>query len=92
MWLCWVQAALGVQVLDDATGDDLDEVGGDDHDDVGGDHDDAGDNLDEVGDDHDTGWSRETVNCNIFLTDLKNTKNGITQSFLEREHREVLVF
>ena len=32
----------------------------------------------------DTGWSRETVNCNIFLTDLRNTKKGISQSFLER--------
>ena len=39
-----------------------------------------------------TGWSRETVNCNISLTDLKNIKIGITQSFLERVHREVLIF
>ena len=40
----------------------------------------------------DTGWSKKTVNCNFILTDLKMTKNGITQPFLERLHREVLIF
>ena len=32
---------------------------------------------------HDTGWSKETVNCNFSLTDMKNKKNGQTQWFLE---------
>ena len=39
-----------------------------------------------------TGWSKETVNCNFFLTDLKMIKSGITQPFLEGAHREVLIF
>ena len=30
-----------------------------------------------------TGCSRKTVTSNISLTDLKITKNGVTQSFLE---------
>ena len=40
----------------------------------------------------DTGWSKETVNCNFSLTDLKDTKYSITQWFLESLHREVLIF
>ena len=39
-----------------------------------------------------TGWSKETVNCNFFLTGLKITKSGITEPFLVRAHREVLIF
>ena len=30
-----------------------------------------------------TGWSEKTVTSKFSLTDLKNTKNGVTQSFLE---------
>ena len=30
-----------------------------------------------------TGWSKKTVTSNFSLTDLKITKNGVTQSFLE---------
>ena len=41
---------------------------------------------------HHTGWSKETVNCNFFLTGLKITKSGITEPFLVRAHREVLIF
>ena len=40
----------------------------------------------------DTEWSKETVNCNFFLTGLKITKSGITEPFLVRAHREVLIF
>ena len=39
-----------------------------------------------------TGWSKKTVTCNFFLADLKVIKNGITQTFLKRVHREVLIF
>ena len=39
-----------------------------------------------------TGWSKKTVNCNLFLTDLNITKKYKTQPFLERAHREVLIF
>ena len=39
-----------------------------------------------------TGWSKETVDCNFFLTDLKILKSAITQWFLETFYREVLVF
>ena len=39
-----------------------------------------------------TGCSKETVNCNFFLTDLKITKIGITEPFLVGAHREVLIF
>ena len=39
-----------------------------------------------------TGWSLKTVDCNVFLTDPKNSKNAKTQWFLESLYREVLVF
>ena len=39
-----------------------------------------------------TGWSKETVNCNFFLTDPKKLKNAKTQWFLETLDREVLLF
>ena len=39
-----------------------------------------------------TGWSKETVDCNFFLTDPKFMKRAITQWFLESLYREVLVF
>ena len=39
-----------------------------------------------------TGCWRDTFNCNIFLKDLKITKNCITQTFPNRAHREVLIF
>ena len=39
-----------------------------------------------------TGCSKETVNCNFFLTDLKITKIGITEPFFIGAHREVLIF
>ena len=39
-----------------------------------------------------TGWSRETVNCKYTLTDLKDTKYGKSQSFLESLHCLVLIF
>ena len=40
----------------------------------------------------DTGWSKETVNCNFSLTDMKIKKNGKTQTFLEMAYSEVLIF
>ena len=40
----------------------------------------------------DTGWSKETVDCNSLLTDPKLPKSVITQWFLESLYREVLVF
>ena len=40
----------------------------------------------------DTGWSKETVNCNFFVTGPKITKSGITEPFLVGAHREVLIF
>ena len=39
-----------------------------------------------------TGWSKETVDCNSLLTDPKLSKSVITQWFLESLYREVLVF
>ena len=39
-----------------------------------------------------TGCSKETVNCNFFLTNLQFTKSGITEPFLVGAHREVLIF
>ena len=39
-----------------------------------------------------TGWSKETVDCNLFLTDPIFLKSAITQWFLESLYREVLVF
>ena len=39
-----------------------------------------------------TGWSKETVTINFSLANLKITKNGITQSFLESLYAAVLVF
>ena len=39
-----------------------------------------------------TGWSKKTVTCNFFLADLKVIKNCITQTFLKKVHREVLIF
>ena len=39
-----------------------------------------------------TGWSKETVDCNLFLTDPNFLKSAITQWFLESLYREVLVF
>ena len=39
-----------------------------------------------------TGWSKETVYCNIFQTDLKISKSAITQWFLETLYHLVLVF
>ena len=39
-----------------------------------------------------TGWSKETVNYNFSLTDLKDTKYGITQYFLESWYSLVLIF
>ena len=41
---------------------------------------------------NDTGWSKETVDCNFFLTDPNFLKSAITQWFLESLYREVLVF
>ena len=41
---------------------------------------------------HCTGWSKATVTNNISLTNLKNTKNSQTQSFLESFYEAVLVF
>ena len=40
----------------------------------------------------DTGWLRETVNCNFSLTELKSAKNGLAQRFSSRKFREVLIF
>ena len=39
-----------------------------------------------------TGWSKETVTSNLFLTGPKNSKSGITQWFLGSLCRAVLVF
>ena len=39
-----------------------------------------------------TGWSKKTVNCNFFVTGVKFTKDGKTQSFLEMVHWEILIF
>ena len=39
-----------------------------------------------------TGCSRKTVTSNISLTDLKITKNGVTQSFLESLYPTILIF
>ena len=39
-----------------------------------------------------TGCSKETVNYNFFMTDLKITKSDITEPFLKRAYREVLIF
>ena len=39
-----------------------------------------------------TGWSKVTVTNNISMTNLKNTKNGLTQWFLESIYAAVLVF
>ena len=39
-----------------------------------------------------TGWCKETVDCNFLLTDPKISKSIITQWFLERVYREILVF
>ena len=39
-----------------------------------------------------TGWSKETVNYDFSLTDLKDTKYGITQYFLESLYSLVLIF
>ena len=39
-----------------------------------------------------TGWSKETVTSNFSLTDLKITKNGVTQSFLESLYPTILIF
>ena len=44
------------------------------------------------GTDSTTGCSKETVNCNFFLTDLKFTKSGITEPFLVGAQKEVLIF
>ena len=41
---------------------------------------------------YNTGWSKETVDCNLFLTDPNFLKSAITQWFLESLYREVLVF
>ena len=35
---------------------------------------------------------QKRINCNFSLRDLKNTKNSITQPFLEIFHIEVLIF
>ena len=40
----------------------------------------------------DTGWSKETVDCNFLLTDTKPPKIVTTQLFLDSLYREVLVF
>ena len=45
-----------------------------------------------VTDDLSTGWSKATVTNNISMTNLKNTKNGLTQWFLESIYAAVLVF
>ena len=39
-----------------------------------------------------TGWSKETVNCNLYLMELKSTKDGLAQWFFSRKFREVLIF
>ena len=39
-----------------------------------------------------TGWSKKTVTYNFFLADLKVIKNGITQTFLKRVYRKILIF
>ena len=39
-----------------------------------------------------TGWSLKTVNCNLFLTNPKNSKSAKTRWFSESLYREVLVF
>jgi len=39
-----------------------------------------------------TGWSKETVDCNISLTEPKKSKTAQTQWFLETLYWEVLVF
>ena len=39
-----------------------------------------------------TGWSLKTVDCNLFLTDPKNSKSVKTRWFSESLYREVLVF
>ena len=39
-----------------------------------------------------TGWSKETVNCNFSLMELKSAKNGPAQWFLSRKFSEVLIF
>ena len=39
-----------------------------------------------------TGWSKETVTCNIYLTEPKKSETAQTQRFLETLYWEVLVF
>ena len=42
--------------------------------------------------DDDTGWSKETVDCNISLTEAKPIESALTQLFLESLYWEILVF
>ena len=39
-----------------------------------------------------TGWSKETVTSNLFLTGPEISKSAITQWFLQSLYREILVF